>query len=67
MSQLIEKVEGISFTEYKVSGDLPYVLGMVQWIFEEYDPRAYGTRVHSVEHCANDDYAARISRANSAD
>jgi hypothetical protein len=57
---------GASFTTYKVTGTLDSVLKWISVIFDQYDPRGYGTKVMSIE-MHDGGFEAKVWRSNSCD
>jgi len=64
---IIDANRSHSFTEYKITGAFDSVCNAIATLFSEYDPRAYGTKVRSIEMNTDGSYIAQMWRSNSAD
>lgn len=63
----VEAVRGVSMTEYRLTGPLVSVQYGIKAIFDQFDGRGYGTRVHAIEMHNDGSYTARMSRSNSCE
>jgi hypothetical protein len=63
----VDMRRGVSMTEYRIRGDFDAVMLLAKSLFEQYDGRAYDTRIHSMAVEIDGSFVARMSRANSAD
>ena len=66
-STIIDAERGYSFTQYTIKGAYQAVCDAVGMLFKEYDARAYGTKVRSLEMDNDGSYTAKVWRSNSAD
>ena len=64
---VIDAERGYSYTQYTIKGAYQAVCDAVGMLFRDYDARAYGTQVRSIQMDTDGSYTAKVWRANSAD